>query len=106
MTNLLEMTHEQLLIADAQTKLDYRNQLKNHFCTRVKNYFDFGFKHVQIGFHSCIKLKSNKNGLYYVTRNGKGFGNDTGEFLDLKDATDSLLDCGHYNLKYTTITAK
>jgi hypothetical protein len=106
MTNLLEMTHEELLVADTQTKLYYRVQIKDAFYNIVKNYFDAGCKHVQIGFISCIKLKSNKNGKYFVTRNGKGFGCDTGEYLNLKDATDELYDCGHYSRKYTTITAK
>jgi len=106
MTNLLEMTHEQLLIADSEIRLQYRIELKNAFYNIVKNYFDAGNKHVQIDSISCIKFKSNKNGFYYATRNGKGFGNNTGEYIDLKDATDSLLDCGHYNRKYTIITAK
>lgn len=106
MKNLLEMTHEQLLVADTQTKLDYRVQLKDSFYNIVKDYFERGCKHVQIDSISCIKLKSNKNGLYYATRNGNGYGKNTGEYINLKDATNSLLDCGHYSRKYSIITCK
>ena len=105
MTNILEMTHEQLMDSSKEIRLEYRNAKKIQFFEIVKLYFESGTNHVQIGNVSCILLKKNKNGYYYATRNGKGTGSNTGEFTDLMDACNSLYSCGHYN-SYTKITIK
>lgn len=104
-TNILEMTHEELVNSSEQIKQEYREQRMLIFYTIVENYFESGHNHVQIGQYSCIIKKKNRNGIYYVTRNGLGTGRNTGGYTTLKDATDNLYRCGHYDT-YTKISVK
>jgi hypothetical protein len=105
MTNILQMTHEELMSSTEEIRKEYRFLKKLEFFNIVKNYLESGYSHIQIGNYSCIIIKKNKNGFYYVTRNGKGTGCNTGEFIDLMDATNSLYSSGHYS-RYTIITFK
>ena len=87
---ILTSTHQQILTFNAEQRQMYRDVVNNEFHNKVKNAIDAGFKHIQIGYSGCILVKSNKHGIYYVTRNGKGTGANLGQYADLRDCTRSV----------------
>jgi hypothetical protein len=95
--NILEMTHEELMKSSMEVRSAYKEAKYNELYERLKNLFESGFKHIQLGNGGCIIMKKNKNGIYYVVRNGKGTGADCGKYSDLQDCVNSVKGCGWYN---------
>ena len=94
---LLDMSHQELMAASKEVRDAYAEAVNLDFHNKVKTVIDNGFTHIQIGFFGCIKVRKNKNGIFYSTRNGKGTGSDTGQYADLRDCTRSLMNNGWGN---------
>jgi len=94
---LSEMSHEEVMALSKEEKQAYRDAVNLDFHNRVKIAIDNGFAHIQIGYAGCIKVRKNKNGVFYSTRNGKGTGQDCGQYAELRDCTKSLMGNGWGN---------
>jgi hypothetical protein len=95
--NLNEMSHQEVMALSQEEKNAYRESVNLDFHNKVKNAIDNGYTHIQIGFSGCIKVRKNKNGIFYSKRNGKGTGKDLGQYADLRDCTKSLMGNGWGN---------
>ena len=90
---ILEMTHAELMNSSDEVRQMYRKASDLRFFNDVKNGVDLGYKHIQMRY-GCIKVKQNKNCIYYSTRSGNGTGKDIGKFLSLEDCVNSIVNCG------------
>jgi len=90
---ILEMTHAELMNSSDEVRQMYRKASDLRFFNDVKKGIDLGYKHIQMSY-GCIKVKNNKNGIYYTTRNGRGTGKDTGQYLCLEDCIKSIANYG------------
>ena len=94
---LLNMTHQELLIATPEVKKLRREAVNLDFHNKVKIGIDKGFKHIQIGYAGCIKVRKSKNEIFYSIRAGKGTGSDLSQYVDLRECTLSLMHNGWGN---------
>jgi len=94
---ILNMTHQELLNSTNEVRAMYREAVNQEFHNKVKTAVDAGFKKIYIGHNGTILVKSNKHGVYYCTRNGKGTGYNLGQYADLRDCTKSLIGNGWGN---------
>lgn len=95
--NILEMTHEDLMKATKEVRDAWDNAMSEELYQISNSIFQQGYKHIQLGFCGCIKLKKDKSGIYYTTGNGKGTGADCGKYYDLKECILSVRECGWYS---------
>ena len=100
MTNeqLLQMTHEELMASTQEVRNQYREAYHLDFSNKVELGVKQGYKHIEIGngyrVIGCIKVRKNKEGIFYSTRNGLGTGKDNYTNKNLKDVIDHLKDYG------------
>jgi hypothetical protein len=100
MTNeeLLQMTHEELMASTQEVRDQYGNAHHLDFSNKVELGVSQGYKHIQIGnthhIVGCIKVRKNKDGIFYAIRNGYGTGKDCNTFKNLKDCIDHLKGYG------------
>lgn len=94
---LLEMTHQELMTSSNEVRSAYRDAVNLDFHNKVEIAISHGFKHIQIGTSGCIKVRQNKNGVFYSKRNGLGTGKDCGQYSSLRDCTKSLQGNGWGN---------
>ena len=95
---ILNMTHEELLIASKEVRLKWREAKKNKAYDDVKVLVEKGYKHIQF-YYGCIKVKKNQHGIFFSHKNGKGTGLDIVQSNDLKYITDSVCDCGNSTIQ-------
>ena len=94
MTNQeLQISHEKLINATPEFRLQYKEEQKNIMFNSVKTIIENGYKHVQFG-NGCIKVMKNEFGVYYVLRTGKGTGYDLIKSSDLRFITNDKYECG------------
>ena len=95
---LLQMTHEELMASTQEVRDQYANAHHLDFSNKVELGVKQGFKHIEIGngyyVVGCIKVRKNKEGIFYATRNGLGTGKDNYTSKDLKDVIDHLKGYG------------
>ena len=96
-TEAMQMTHQEVMALSQQEKQNYADLRNLDFHNKVQIAIDNGFTHIQIGYAGCIKVRKNKNGIFYSIRNGKGTGNDCGQYNELRDCTKSLQGSGWGN---------
>jgi hypothetical protein len=100
MTNeqLLQITHEELMASTEELRNQYRDAHHLEFTNKVILGVNQGYKHMQIGndhhIVGCIKVRKNKDGIFYATRNGYGTGKDCYTSKDLIDCIDHLKGYG------------
>ncbi len=96
-SDYVKMTHQEVMTLSKEEKISYREAMNLDFHNKVKTAIDNGYTHIQIGFSGCIKVKKNRNGIFYIKRHGKGKGSDLGQYADLRDCTKSLMHNGWGN---------
>jgi hypothetical protein len=94
---LLKMSHKEVMALSEEKRTAYREAVNLDLHNRVQLVINNGFTHIQIGYAGCIKVRKNKNGVFYSTRVGKGSGVDCGQYADLRDCTRSLMGYGWGN---------
>jgi hypothetical protein len=94
---LLNMTHQELLVASNEIKFQYKEAKKIELYNSIKIIFKNGYKHIQL-YNGCLKVKRNKNSVFYSSRNGKGTGGDLYQSSDLKYITDKISGLGWGNI--------
>jgi hypothetical protein len=99
MTNeqLLQMTHEELISSTQEVKNLYKNAKHLDFVNKVETGINLGYKHIQIGYCGCIKVRKNENGIFYSIRTGRGNGKDTFQSTNIKDCIDNIKNNGWGN---------
>jgi hypothetical protein len=99
MTNeqLLQMTHEELMASTQEVRNQYRDAKNLDFANKVETGINLGYKHIQIGYCGCIKVKKNQNGIFYIIKAGKGTGKDIFQSTSIKDCIDDIKNCGWGN---------
>jgi hypothetical protein len=93
----MQMTHQQVMLLSKEEKQIFADAVNLDFHNKVQVAIDNGYTHIQIGYAGCIKVRKNKNGIFYSVRNGKGTGIDCGQFTDLRDCTKHLQGSGWGN---------
>jgi|LakMenE01Jun11ns_1017448.scaffolds.fasta_scaffold9392403_1 hypothetical protein len=94
---IMALSHQDLMALSKEEKQAYSDAVNLDFHNKVKIAIDNGFTHIQIGYAGCIKVRKNKNGIFYSIRNGKGTGQDCAQFTDLRDCTKHLMHNGWGN---------
>lgn len=71
MTNLLEMTHAELMESSEDVNNAYTNAVIMNKHTKAINLIAQGFKHIQFRY-GCIKKIKKGDSYFYATRTGAG----------------------------------
>jgi len=94
---IMSLTHQEVMALSKAEKESYADAVNLDFHNKVKIAIDNGFTHIQIAGAGCIKVRKNKNGIFYAIRNGKGTGADCNQYTDLRECTKSLQGNGWGN---------
>ena len=95
---ILEMTHQELLVASIEVKEMYRKAKMMKNLTDATNLIAQGYKHLQFSSGGCIQKKKGTDHLgkttFYVIKNGLGNGKATNTFLTLQECLTHLQGSG------------
>ena len=73
---IMSLTQQEVMALSKLEKQNYADAVNLDFHNKVKIAINNGFTHIQIAGAGCIKVRKNKNGVFYAIRNGKGTGAD------------------------------
>ena len=97
MTNLLEMTHAELMIASNEVRNAYiKADIENKHKMAI-NLIAQGYKHIQFQY-GCIKRIKKNDSYVYVIKSGSGNGKHKTIYTTLLDAVTEVKNFGWGNI--------